>query len=181
MVHFRFFQLMCCLFALFFMDKIILFDFSTTTATDSWQVINDGFMGGRSQSNLSISESGHGVFKGQVSLENNGGFCSVRLRIKKTNIADRTTVFLRIKGDGKRYQFRLKPNANDYYNYIAYFDTNGDWETIQIPLKVFYPNFRGRKLDMSNFDQQQLEEMGFLIGNKKADSFTLEIDSIWLE
>lgn len=163
------------------MDKLILFDFTPATVNSSWQVVNDGVMGGRSQSGLSISENGHGIFKGLVSLENNGGFCSIRLRMEQTDITGSTKVFLRIKGDNKRYQFRLKPNTDDYYNYIAYFDTSGAWETIQIPLKDFYPNFRGRKLDISNFNSQQLEEIGFLIGNKKAERFTLEIDAIWLE
>ncbi|WP_350287539.1 CIA30 family protein [uncultured Croceitalea sp.] len=163
------------------MDKIVLFDFTTTTSNSPWQVINDGVMGGRSKSDFSLSKSGHGIFKGQVSLENNGGFCSIRLQMKKIDITGSTKVFLRIKGDNKRYQFRLKPNTNDYYNYIAYFDSGSQWETIQIALKDFYPNFRGRKLDMSNFDHQQLTEIGFLIGNKKAERFTLEIDAIWLE
>jgi NADH dehydrogenase [ubiquinone] 1 alpha subcomplex assembly factor 1 len=40
------------------------------------------------------------------------------------------------------------------------------------------PSFRGRTLDMANFPGDSLEEIGFLIGNKKAEDFKLLIDYI---
>ncbi|WP_286938426.1 MULTISPECIES: hypothetical protein [unclassified Algoriphagus] len=40
--------------------------------------------------------------------------------------------------------------------------------------------FRGRDLNMENFPGDQVEEIAFLIGNKKAESFKLEIDYIKL-
>ena len=43
-----------------------------------------------------------------------------------------------------------------------------------------YPAFRGRKLNKSNYDDEGIEEIAFLIGNKKAEAFKLEIDSIVL-
>ena len=44
-----------------------------------------------------------------------------------------------------------------------------------------YPTFRGKKLDMPNYDADGIEEIGFLIANKKAEHFKLEIDSILLK
>jgi hypothetical protein len=44
-----------------------------------------------------------------------------------------------------------------------------------------YPSFRGRKLTMNNFSSESIQELAFLIGNKKAQNFTLEIDKIYLE
>jgi NADH dehydrogenase [ubiquinone] 1 alpha subcomplex assembly factor 1 len=40
------------------------------------------------------------------------------------------------------------------------------------------PNFRGQTLGMANFPGDSLEEIGFLIGNKKAEDFKLAIDYI---
>ena len=42
---------------------------------------------------------------------------------------------------------------------------------IWIPLKDLYPVFRGRILDIPNFDSQRIVELGFLIGNKKPEKF----------
>ena len=35
-----------------------------------------------------------------------------------------------------------------------------------------YPSFRGRKLDKPNFPKEYIEEIGFLIGNKKNEETT---------
>ncbi len=43
----------------------------------SWDAVNDGVMGGRS-SGKPVVESGELVFRGELSLANNGGFASVR-------------------------------------------------------------------------------------------------------
>ena len=44
-----------------------------------------------------------------------------------------------------------------------------------------YPAFRGRNLNMDNFSSETIEELAFLIGNKKKEHFKLEIDTIYLE
>lgn len=52
--------------------------FETPVSTQLWQAINDGVMGGVSVSRLRFDSTGYAVFEGVVSLENNGGFASVR-------------------------------------------------------------------------------------------------------
>jgi hypothetical protein len=44
-----------------------------------------------------------------------------------------------------------------------------------------YPSFRGRKLDAPNFSHDNIEEIVFLIGNKKNERFELIIDKIALK
>jgi hypothetical protein len=83
-----------------------------------------------------------------------------------------------LKGDGKKYQFRVKANKRDYYSYIIAFKTTGDWQTIEFSLSELYPTFRGRKLDLPKFDKNTIEEIRFLIGNKKAQEFQFLIKSI---
>jgi hypothetical protein len=166
---------------LLLMQPTILFDFHKETPLDNWMMVNDGVMGGRSQSTLRLDEAGHGVFSGKVSLENNGGFASTRLDCGKISVKTGQSLILKVKGDGKRYQFRLRARKNDYYSYIHYFKTSGDWEEISLPLSEFYPTFRGRSLDLPNFNETTLEEVGILIGNKKQEEFILRIDSIYLK
>jgi hypothetical protein len=44
-------------------------------------------MGGESSSTFQLNSEGHGVFEGNISLDNNGGFSSVRYRFPQTNKA----------------------------------------------------------------------------------------------
>ena len=55
-------------------------DFGNGKDGQSWQVVNDGVMGGRSQGSKMLTENSM-VFWGEVSLENNGGFSSLIFRI----------------------------------------------------------------------------------------------------
>lgn len=165
---------------LFVMPKEIVFDFNSSSDLDRWQIVNDGVMGGRSQSNFKVNDAGHGEFSGQVSLANNGGFASVRYRLPKLKTGEYSKITIRLKGDGKRYQFRVKRNQSDYESYITYFKTIGEWQEIVINLHGLSPTFHGRTLDMDNFQGDQMAEIGFLIGNKEPQEFTLEIDKILL-
>jgi NADH dehydrogenase [ubiquinone] 1 alpha subcomplex assembly factor 1 len=159
---------------------LVLFDFTANSNPRSWRVIDDVVMGGRSNGSFMVNEENNGVFQGYVSLENNGGFSSVRYSMKKINVEKYATVTIRLKGDGHRYQFRVKTNRSDYQSYIAYFKTTGEWQQIEIPLASMYPAFRGRKLDMANYPGRHMEEIAFLIGNGEAQEFKLEIDKIEL-
>ena len=158
----------------------IIFDFNKKSDLTDWTIVDDVVMGGRSAGSFDIDEDGHGVFKGNVSIANNGGFSSLRYRCKKINTTSYTKVLLRVKGDGKPYQFRIKAKASGYYSYISQFKTADEWETIEISLSDMYPAFRGRKLDIPNYSNDGIEEIAFLIGNKKAEDFILMIDSISL-
>ena len=159
----------------------LLFDFSKESRLSSWRIVDDVVMGGRSNGSFKINEAGNGLFYGNISLKNNGGFSSLRYSFDKLSISDFTKIVLRIKGDGKQYQFRIKDDNDNFYSYIKQFKTSGSWETIEISLNEMYPAFRGRKLDIQNFNSDTLAQIAFLIGNKKEESFQLEIDKIYLK
>lgn len=157
-----------------------LYDFTSKSAKD-WSVVNDGVMGGLSEGYYTVNEEGNGVFKGEVSLENNGGFTSIRKTVDFTDAQAYKKIVLRLKGDGKRYQFRLKRDLYDRHSYIQYFQTSGEWEEIELPLNDFYPSWRGRTLDMPNFEANTIKELRFLIANKKPQEFELVMDYIALK
>lgn len=158
-----------------------LFDFSNAATLTGWTVVDDPVMGGRSRGSLALDPEGHGVFSGEVSLENNGGFSSIRFDCGRVPLHGAGHIVLRVQGDGKRYQFRIRARKSDPHAYVAYFDTLGSWEEIRLPLQGFYPSFRGRKLALPNFEGDSLEEVGILIGNQRAEHFCLRIDRIGLE
>ncbi len=162
-------------------NNLILFDFSDNSGPGKWQVVNDGVMGGLSRGTFKISENGTALFTGTVSLENNGGFSSLRYNTGITNVEGYTTLAIYLKGDGKKYQVRIQENNDDYFSYITTFQTSGKWETIEIPLKEMFPSFRGRKLDRPNFNGKTIVELTFLIGNNKAEPFTLELQKAYLK
>ncbi len=159
----------------------VVFDFKSDSNFNKWKVVDDTVMGGRSKGNLILNEQNNGVFFGTVSTENYGGFSSIRYTGMPVSTKSKTHVLLRVKGDKKNYQFRIKNENNLRYSYITEFKTSGEWETIKLFLGDFYPSFRGRKLDKPNFNHSEIEEIAFLIGNKKNESFKLIIESITLE
>jgi NADH dehydrogenase [ubiquinone] 1 alpha subcomplex assembly factor 1 len=158
-----------------------IYDFTEQTKINEWRIVNDGVMGGISKSTLKLTEEGHGHFSGHVSLEYNGGFASIQLntRIKLTD--EHKFIIIRLKGDGKTYEFRLKGALSQYESYVHPFNTTGDWEIIKLPLNAFYPQFRGRKLSIPNFNFNNIEQLSFLIANKQEEDFNLWIDWIGLE
>lgn len=164
----------------FIMNDFLLFDFNEKTNTREWRIIDDVVMGGISDGKFKIDENGNGMFFGRVSTENNGGFSSVRYQMKTKDINGFSKVSIRLKGDGKNYQFRIKDDINSYYSYITTFETTGEWETVTLNLKDLYPSFRGQTLNLPNFKGDSLEEIVFLIGNRKDESFELKLDKIEL-
>lgn len=163
-------------------SSVALFDFSSSSEINTWRVVDDVVMGGRSAGNFHLTEDGHAKFSGYVSLENNGGFSSVRHRFEsQVDVRKFSKVKLKVKGDGKNYQFRIKAKARDYYSYITTFETTGEWQDIEINLKDLYPSFRGRRLDLPNFSADEMKEITFLIANYRAEEFELLIDKIELK
>ena len=160
------------------MSSKIIFDFNKKSNLRNWIIVDDIVMGGQSSGSLKLNADGFGVFKGSISLDNNGGFSSVRYRFQKIAIDNYTEIVLKLKGDGKKYQFRIKSNSRDYYSYITPFLTSGEWQEVRISIKEMYPSFRGRRLNQPNFSNDYIEEITFLIGNKKNEDFKLLLDKI---
>jgi len=149
----------------------------------NWRIINDGVMGGISNSKIQILPDGIGQFKGTVSLENNGGFASTRGVLAVLPTAPFTKIKLRIKGDGKKYSFRIRTDGQyDGVSYKNDFETKAEeWQEIILNLADFIPTWRGRILtNIPPIEPTQIRQIGFLISDKQAGAFTLLIDWIKL-
>jgi len=160
-------------------DTIII-DFSHEADYENWRIVNDGVMGGISQSVMLAGDSATAIFQGNVSLENNGGFASVRMMSREFNLDGYEGIEIRVRGDGKKYQFRIRvDNRFDGISYRHIFETNkGQWMLIRLPFSDFVPTFRGRILDEDPLSPDQIQQVGFLIADKQEGNFKLDIDWI---
>ena len=149
-------------------------------APDSWQPVNDGVMGGLSQGGLRLTEDGTGVFEGEVSLDNKGGFASVRTSLGRADLSQFKGLSVRCRGDGKRYRIRLRiDDTNDGIAYQATFETKpNEWVSVQLPFVDFIPTFRGRKVSAPPLNTMTVRQLGFMIADKQKGQFRLEIDSV---
>ena len=159
-------------------SDFLLMDFKE--GETAWRTINDVVMGGISSSHFYISK-GKATFEGNVSFENNGGFSSARSRTMDLNLSEYTGIQLRVRGDGKRYSFRMR-TKDDFgsINYESRFETVKDaWRTVSLPFSSFRAVFKGHYLeDAAPLKLQSIKTLGVLISDKQEGIFRLEIDWI---
>ena len=162
-------------------NPIILYSFPEQ-GKGNWRVEDDVVMGGRSDSQLKITDNTYAHFTGRVSLENDGGFCSIHQTVENDPyvISDKSDAFvLRLNGDGKDYNFRVR-TKNGRHAYAFTFPTQGDgnWETIAIPFNKMEATYHGEPVDVANYAGETVVEMQLLIGNGKEETFEILIESI---
>ena len=161
--------------------KKTLIDFGKSGEKENWGIVNDGVMGGVSQSEITITDESNAVFRGNLSLENNGGFASVRTNPGDYQLAGYAAITARVRGDGRTYQLRLRTDDRfDGISYQSEFQTAaGEWITVKLPFSEFLATFHGRRVpDAPVLAPGRIRQIGFLIADKKEGPFELEIDWI---
>lgn len=157
-------------------------DFASPDAARAWQTVNDGVMGGRSQGRFRITDAATLEFTGNLSLENNGGFASVRTKPTALPLRAGDTLVLRLKGDGRTYMVNLYTKARrTAFSYRAEVPTEKDrWQEVRLPLERFEPTSFGRVVPgMGPVDPGQIDGLGIMLGDKKPGAFRLEVE--WLK
>lgn len=155
--------------------------FNTPSSTQNWQSINDGVMGGVSVSRMRFDMAGYAVFEGEVSLDKNGGFASVRASELELGCADTVGYVLTIWGDGHTYKFNFRIDSGfDGVNYQAVFTPAPDlWTQAVLPLAAFEPTFRGRTVQGAPpLHPERVRQVGLMISDKQAGEFRLRVKTI---
>jgi len=159
----------------------MLIDFTDKKADHQMNVVNDGVMGGLSQGRIEMTQNDSLLFKGNISLQNNGGFSSFRIGGKLWDLSAWKGVEILVKGDGRTYGLRATTDETflrSSVSFTADFKTVKDeWVKLQIPFSKMKASWRGRKLDR-NFDPAQIKGLGIILADKTAGKFALEIKSI---
>lgn len=160
-----------------------LFEFSGSGDAAQWQIVNDGVMGGRSSSQATVTAEGHLRFTGRLSLQNNGGFASVRSRPRTLGISNGGTIVMRVKGDGRRYTFNLyTPDRRTAFSYQMQFDTRaGQWAEVRLPVSGFVAHSFGRRVSGQPLTASRVQSVGILLGDKREGPFELSVDWIRIQ
>jgi len=163
---------------------IPLFDFIEADSAKQWQTVNDGVMGGVSKGNFKISDEKTMEFFGTLSLANNGGFASVRSKARKLGLEKGDTLVAKVRGDGREYTLNLYPNrSRTAFSYRATVQTEKDeWIEIKVPLDEFEATSFGRVVkEAGPVKPEEVTSVGFLLGDKKAGPFKMEVEWIKVE
>jgi len=159
----------------------ILFLFENEKEIILWNSVNDNVMGGLSQGKVSYTQDSCLNFSGLISLDNNGGFSSIRTMPDNYRLGDYEGIKIKLKGDGRTYQFRIRTDRNfDGVSFTQEFNTAiNEWIEVKLPFSEFLPTFRGRILENEKpLDPEEIKQLGFLIGDKIEGPFSLIVGKI---
>ena len=158
--------------------EVIMENFDTNNLLN-WNIVNDTVMGGRSEATLKLVSDSYANFNGYLSLKNNGGFSSIRAYYPP-DLANVESILIKIRGDGRRYNFRIRGNDSRWASYTHSFDTiKGEGIEKELIIDDFYPVYRGYSLkDMPLLSEIIIKEIGIMISDKTEGSFNIEIDWI---
>jgi monofunctional biosynthetic peptidoglycan transglycosylase len=145
-----------------------------------WFTVDDNVMGGVSNSTVDVIGSGILSFSGTMSLDNNGGFSSVRSDWTPINLSDSDGVLLRVLGDGNVYRLRIRTaDTGREISYNAIFETKPEtWTVVYIPFANMVPTYRGFLIDVDALDPSSIGSFGFMISDKQPGEFSLLVDWI---
>lgn len=153
-----------------------LFFFQSRDDLNGWFSLNDRVMGGISSGGI-VWEEDAAVFKGILSLENNGGFSSIRSPYLTSEISSFQGISVMVRGDGREYALTLHGEQGERgYLFRSFFrPVSGEWEEVRIPFSDFKASFRGIPLPFLPLDLQKIDRIGILISDKKEGPFSLDI------
>ena len=158
--------------------EVIMENFDSNNLLN-WNIVNDSVMGGRSQATLKLINNTYANFKGYLSLQNNGGFSSIRAYYPP-DLTNVKSIVLKVRGDGRKYNFRIRGNTESWASYTHSFDTvEGEWNEIELKNDDFYPVYRGYTLkNMPQLSEVIIKEIGIMLSDKIEGSFSIDIDWI---
>jgi NADH dehydrogenase [ubiquinone] 1 alpha subcomplex assembly factor 1 len=156
-----------------------LLDFAGPEAAQKWQAVNDGVMGGVSDGRFRITLDKTLEFFGTLSLENNGGFASVRTKPMELDLEASDAIVVRVKGDGREYVLNLYTTSRRMaLSYRAPLRTMKDeWVEVRIPLEDFIPTAFGRRVQgMGPVEPSQINGLGFMLADKNPGTFRMQVE-----
>lgn len=140
----------------------------SATLGGSWRLVTDGVMGGLSSGNITHDEiEGRACLRlrGDVRLENRGGFLQAALDIQQTAAADASAyrgLLLEVFGNDRDYNLHLRTADVwlPWQSYRASFHAPPRWQVIRLPFKDFSGYRIGTKLDLKHLRRIGLLAIG---------------------
>lgn len=155
-------------------STILLFDFARDDV-DEWFVQNDTVMGGVSSSTVTLVD-GEMLFAGRLSLDNNGGFASVRgPRPDTGSVASGDALSIDARGDGRTYLVQILTPTDAYA--ARFVPTDG---SVTVPFAEFTAvSWRLEPMAaVAPLDAASIERIAFYVLDKQVGEFELRVRSI---
>jgi hypothetical protein len=160
-----------------------LFTFTSPDSATDWSVVNDTVMGGVSSGQL-VVDNGALVFSGELSLDNNGGFASVRSPAIEPRVAavwsGRSGPQIVVEGDGRTWTVEVRTD-DVAGGWIASLPTSPDSiTTATVPWTSFEPVTRfldPREVD-EPLDVRRIVSVAFYLVDGIEAPFRLGLVSI---
>jgi hypothetical protein len=135
----------------------------------SWEYVADDVMGGVSVGGMT-EERFHGrdavVLRGDVSLENNGGFIQIATDFRPSgqvmDVSQWRGIEFDVWGNGRAYDIRLRTDQlqRPWQSFRAEFETKEQWQTVQIPFTDFFAHRIEAELDQTRLRRVAILAIG---------------------
>ncbi len=151
--------------------------------TMSWGTVNDTVMGGRSSAKLSWDTQGALLWEGNLSLENNGGFVSIRTEQAWFDWSRFDGLEVVLEGAGREIQLTAQRQDRVVRagGYRALIPTIDEGETkVFVPFSAFVLKRFGRRIQGPALTEglSQAGQLGLLIADKRPGPFRVTLKSI---
>lgn len=151
-----------------------------------WHRLDDGVMGGQSETNQDVTADGILLFRGTINT-NGGGFTSIRSPVPEQVLTSQTHgVKIRYKGDGKTYKFIIaQPGAGAPMARMPSWQADlpttkskdaDDWNETVIPFDSLLPSWGGssrskpeQDKEKYTFDATEMKQMGLMLSLKLSN------------
>jgi len=136
-------------------------------------------MGGISHGSPARNKAtGNLKFWGSLSMENNGGFATIRTEVDAGAFTGAKGVHIKVKGDGRQYKFMAMKEGKGRYQ-IDLDTVAGEETDVQIHFKDMEYWYWGWKKDnMPGLEGGDVVAVGFMIADKNETPFELEIMTV---
>ena len=122
-------------------------------------------MGGLSSGELSLETIDNKAclrLRGDVRLENNGGFIQAALDVEGSDASDDHGLLLKVYGNNQEYNLHLRTGDIwlTWQSYRASFKAPARWQTVRLPFAEFIGYRIGKKLDLKRLQRIGLVAFG---------------------
>jgi len=158
-----------------------LIDFGNSTEKNQeWLLLSDNIMGGVTKSKIEYT-SNSVLLSGDISLDNYGGFASMKTKYKSVDLSKYIGIKIKFKSTNQKFAFTLEDNQNwTQPNYKREFSSKKDdtWEEVTIYFKDFQEIVIGAPTGnmMKLKSLKNIVRMGIMTYEKKEGPFSLEVD-----
>jgi NADH dehydrogenase [ubiquinone] 1 alpha subcomplex assembly factor 1 len=160
-----------------------VFSFASGDDVGRWNVVNDTVMGGVSSGELTWAGEAM-VFTGELSLDNNGGFASVRSPLVDPRVAARWAeqpgLRLEMRGDGRSWAVNVRDSGASGGWIATVTPPVDEFASIEIPWRDFTPVTRFLDPRQSNepLDPSRIALIALYLIDGVEERFRLEVRSI---